>query len=402
MKILTASSFSFAFVLIFSGTLGAQVSDSQLARWLKRFPQADVNKDGKLTVDEAQAFQSKMRSGSDGGAPKSFDVHPGWEEDRFPSHAVCFKSPSEIAKIYGDVAGDRGLIVSYEKPADGSLRIVGTGHSFMAPGYKTLPLIAKAAGLRQPPLQTHTSGGVTGSSRYKWEQENGIFQFDGKPMPKLLASISNGEWDVMTWGPYYNDRARYYSCWIEFCLKYNAEMKFYVSDAWPQLDQLDRIPRSESELTPELMRKLADEKYATYLTIVDQLNSSYDDRVFVMPTCEAMVLCVEQFSKNELPGIEGIHKAVGKKERSLWRDKLGHLGPGLEWLEGYVFYATLYGRSPELIDGAVLEQNKFPSRELDQQFRKIAWQAVLNNPLSGVEDKNQNGIADDREPALSE
>ena len=110
-----------------------------------------------------------------------------------------------------------------------------------------------------------------------------------------------------------------------------------------------------------------------------------------------MVLCVKYFHDGKLPGIEGVHKFLGKKTRSLWRDQLGHLGPGLERLEGYVFYATIYGRSPEKIKGNIFAKTAFPSRELDQRFREIAWKAVLNNPLSGIVDKNKNGIADDRE-----
>jgi hypothetical protein len=92
---------------------------------------------------------------------------------------------------------------------------------------------------------------------------------------------------------------------------------------------------------------------------------------------------------------------VGKKERSLWRDRLGHLGPGFDRLEGYVFYATIYARSPELIDGDIRfgGSSNFPSRELDRLFRKIAWQAVVHNPLSGVTDKDCNGIGDTRERA---
>jgi hypothetical protein len=34
---------------------------------------------------------------------------------------------------------------------------------------------------------------------------------------------------------------------------------------------------------------------------------------------------------------------------------------------------------------------------LDRVFRKIAWQAVLNCPLSGVTDKNGNGVDDGSE-----
>ena len=87
---------------------------------------------------------------------------------------------------------------------------------------------------------------------------------------------------------------------------------------------------------------------------------------------------------------------IGKKERSLWRDRLGHLGPGFGNLEGYVFYATIYGRSPELIEGDIRFGGTpdYPSPALDRVFRKIAWQAVINNPLSGVTDKDGDGVGD--------
>ncbi|MFP6892868.1 MAG: hypothetical protein VCA18_03900, partial [Opitutales bacterium] len=68
---------------------------------------------------------------------------------------------------------------------------------------------------------------------------------------------------------------------------------------------------------------------------------------------------------------------------------------GMNWLEGYVFYAALYKKSPELIKARPPE--KVLSAELDKVFRKIAWQAVVNNPLSDVTDKNGNGIGDEIE-----
>jgi hypothetical protein len=321
-------------------------------------------------------------------------VDPGWDADRFPDHAVCYKTQEEIKAIYL-AGGDRRTVTTYPKPANGILRIVGTGHSFMAPGYRALGPICKAVGFQQPIL-THTGGGITGSARYKWEQENGIFQFDRQPAPKLLAAIANGQWEAMMWGPYFNDRAAYYSCWIDFCLKYNPGMTFYLSDAWPSIEQMDERPVSESELTSDLFVRLGKEQHSKYADVVNQLNKQYGEKVFIMPTCDAMVLAVQYYHRGELPGVEGVHAKVGGKERSLWRDSLGHLGPGLGHLEGYVFYATLYARSPELIESDVDfgDAGEYPSRELDRVFRKIAWEAVTTCMLSGVTDKNGNGIGD--------
>ncbi len=378
----------------------AQFSERQLDNWLKRFPQADTNGDGKLSMEEAEAWRNQQQGNRNnsggGGAPREFEVDRGWDADRFPDHAVSYKSPEEIKAIYAkQTKGNQPAVVSFEKPENGALRIVGTGHSFMAPGYRTLPLICEAAGFEQP-LHTHTGGGMTGSARYKWEQENGIFQFDGKPVPKLLASISNAEWDAMMWGPYFNDRPEYYTCWIDFSKQYHPEMKFYLSDAWPQLYQLGEIPESEDYFTEEVIDRMGEERTAVYNEIVEILRKDNPDQVFILPTSDAMVLAAKAYLRGELPGIEGFHRAIGGKERSLWRDRLGHLGPGFDRLEGYVFYATLYGRSPELIEREIqfTDEGGFPSPELDRKFREIAWQAVINNPLSGVTDRDGDGIGD--------
>ena len=255
-------------------TAQEKASPEQLAKWLKRFPAADTNKDGTLSIAEATAFRDKMLGGKTGkkkqvGAPSKFEVDPGWKAEKFPDHAICYLSPDAIKGLYPDV-------VSFEKPTDGALRIVGTGHSFMRPGYQTLPKICEAAGFKQP-LHTHTGGGITGSARYKWEQENGIFQFDKKPVPKLLASIANAKWDAMMWGPYYSDRPEYYSCWIDFCLKTNPEMKFYLSDSWVQLGQLDEIPKSEDFFTEEIFDKLTQQKRDAGIGLIETLRKKYPD-----------------------------------------------------------------------------------------------------------------------------
>jgi hypothetical protein len=372
----------------------------QLQNWLKRFPKADLNGDGKLTAAEADAYRKQLQGGrksgnAQRGVKREFAIDKGWQADRFPEHAVSYKSPAEIKAIYASQVGERKAVTSFEKPDDGALRIVGTGHSFMAPGYKTLPLICRAAGFSQP-LYTHTGGGMTGSTRYKWEQENGIFQFDGKPKPKLLASIANAKWEAMMWGPYFQDRPEFYSCWIDFCLKYNPGMKFYLSDAWPQLYQLEKIPTSEEFFTEAVFDRMGKDRTAGYVELVGELRKTSSSEVYILPTSDAMVLAAKHYLRGELPGIEGINRIIGRKERSLWRDQLGHLGPGFDRLEGYVFYSTIYGRSPELLPAKIGFPDKggFPSAELDRVFRKIAWQAVTGNALTGVRDKDGNGIAD--------
>ena len=396
----------------FSKAQAQQLSERQLSQLLKRFPEADADGDGKLTQEEFKAARQQSSQSRQGNARSAAAVqtalglNPGWDKDEFPPHAVSLKTPDEIMAIYkkgeaGRTYAGANDAMSFPKPAEGVMRIVGTGHSFTAPGYRTLPAITRAAGFEQP-LCLHNGGGVTGAAHYKWEQENGIFGFDGKPLPKLLAAISNAEWEAMIWGhgpP--GARPQFYTCWIDFCMQYNPDMKFFLTDAWPQLHQvrtlfnLEANPESEAFFTDEVLNQLAADRNTTFAGLVNALRDSTDD-VYILPTHDAMTEAARRFNRGELPGVEGLHKLIGGKERSIWKDQIGHLGPGFDRLEGYVFYATLYGKSPELISAPIKfkDDQSFPNTALDKIFREIAWKAVVEHPLSGVTDGNKNGIGD--------
>ncbi len=159
-----------SFLLGQSQVASAQASEEQLDAWLKRFPRADTNGDGKLSNEEADAFRKRLQTARDqrsnnrsaGQVPSEVTFDPGWDAEKFPGHAVSYKSREEIKAIYAkQIEGNQPAVVSFEKPASGAMRIVGTGHSFMLPGYQTLPIICEAAGFTQP-LHTHLDGGVTG------------------------------------------------------------------------------------------------------------------------------------------------------------------------------------------------------------------------------------------------
>ena len=95
---------------------------------------------------------------------------------------------------------------------------------------------------------------------------------------------------------------------------------------------------------------------------------------------------LELYFKNQLPGIKGLNTKTDRVSPAIWSDG-GHLGAGMDLLEGYVFYATLYKRSPELIKENI--QHAGVSKELDRLFRKVAWDAVRGNPMAGIKDGKQ-------------
>jgi hypothetical protein len=178
-------------------------------------------------------------------------------------------------------------------------------------------------------------------------------------------------------------------------------MKFYLSDAWPAPGQVQKVfnlkanPKSEAFFTEARYDQLSENANTGFESLVKALRESSDD-VYILPTHAALTEAAKRFIRGELPGVEGLYKVIGGKERSIWKDKIGHLAPDFERLEGYVFYATLYGKSPELISAPIKfkDDPSFPSVALDKIFREIAWKAVVEHPLSGVTDKNKNGIGD--------
>ena len=313
------------------------------------------------------------------------DDHPAMRE------ATYLMKPEEIRAL-----PRRGKKTNNQEPlgfAKGSgLRIVGTGHSWMRPGYGTLPHIARAAGLEQS-MRLNTRGGEAGGARMMWELENGVLSSKGKPLPVCMAAITTGQWDVMMWGGYTNDRPEYYFGWIDFCLKHNPKMEFYRFNGWPQwahgFAEGDREPRIENYRASATKRNRP-----VTVKLMAEIDKRYPGKVHILPTNEAMLLALELYFQGKLPGIKGLNRKVDGKSPSIWSDG-GHLGKGMNWLEGYVFYATLYKKSPELIKARPPE--KVLSAELDKVFRKIAWEAVVNYPLSGVTDKNGNGIGDEIE-----
>lgn len=286
------------------------------------------------------------------------------------------------------VAAEKAL--SY--PKGNGLRIVSTGHSWVAPAMKTLSPIALAAGFDGHRQCSHLSGGSTGSARSIWAAEKGL-DFPGRAKvkpgkPILLPAIETGQWDVMTFGAYVWDKPEDYANWIDVCLKANPNMAFYLQDGWPRAQDgmvapdkydIDKFRAAQRRINEKIKQG------------VDALSGRYPGRLHVIPVGDGICELLRLFLDKHLPYVQKVDSQK-KPVPGIYKDG-GHLDErsGLDWFEGYIYYATLYKRSPELIKSKF----KVPDAELDKVFRKVAWQVVTHHPLSGVTDKNEDGVGDE-------
>ncbi len=274
-------------------------------------------------------------------------------------------------------------------PKGNGLRLLMSGHSYVAPAVRTLPMITAAAGLDGHHQRSHNSGGSTGSASSIWLTEFG--KFKGKPAtPILLPAIATGQWDVMTWGAFYNDTEASYTPWIDACLAKNPAMVFYIQDGWPSYPRevaADDHALIQAVIEAEL--KVGRDKLFTPL--YEGLNKRYPGKVHVLPAAPAVVEMIHHYYAGELPGFDCISENLGGK-KGVYRDG-GHLSwqSGMDQIVGYVYYGVLYRESPEKVT-KYHPQGLDPT--VDRLMRKAAWNAIIHDPLSGITDKEGRGAAD--------
>lgn len=272
-------------------------------------------------------------------------------------------------------------------PKGNGLRIVSAGHSWVSPAMNTFDPIAQAAGFDAHHLRTHIGGASMGSARSIWAAEQGL-DYPGRPKDAsrkaiLLPAIETGQWDVMTWGEYPWDKTEDYTHWIDVCLKANPGMVFYIQDGWPYAnDGMTASGQYDIEKFLERQKQLN----AFVQKGVDALNARYPGKIHVIPLGDGVCALLKLHLKKQLPYVKEVD-SQNQPIPGIYRDG-GHLDEtsGMGWFEGYIYYATLYKKSPELIPGKF----KVPNEELDKVFRKVAWQVVTRHPLSGVTVTNGN------------
>jgi hypothetical protein len=260
--------------------------------------------------------------------------------------------------------------------APAGVRVFVCAHSFMIYTAKLLPPMAQAAGI------AHVNAGqqMIGGSR--------VIQHWDLPDDRNRAkeALRSGNVDVITLSPHMLMPDPGITNFTKLGLEKNRQLRVLVQASWPARDghpEKGFQNEQRDALTLEGLNQMrADHRTLWLSKLEDQVRSlnteAGRDAVHIVPVSDAVFALREHVIKGTAPGIA--------KQSALFRDPLGHPEPVLAALVTYCHFATIYQRSPEGLPVPEQLKNQPQAEELNKLLQKLAWEAVVNYPLSGVKE----------------
>jgi hypothetical protein len=203
------------------------------------------------------------------------------------------------------------------------------------------------------------------------------------------AALRTGKVDVLTLSPIFLPDPGIEN-FTKLALEHNPNIRILVQPIWLRADIYEPTTRWPSKvdhnaITGEELRK----RHAVYFKVMDahirELNKKFGKTVlYIVPAPQAIIALREKIIAGQAPGL--------KEQEDLFTDGTGHGKPPLMALVGYCDFAVMYRRSPVgLPVPAILEQAKLGDQEakLNRLLQELAWDAVVQHPLSGLRIEGQ-------------
>jgi len=260
-------------------------------------------------------------------------------------------------------------------PPDKGLRVYTVGHSFH---FWVAPILREIADLAS--IKGHTVAGVAyrgGSTVQKiWEEAAGA---------QARQALEAGNIDVLTLAPIWMPDPGIEK-FVQLGLGKNPNLRVTVQEFW--------LPNDEYRPVYPLDTKKAVDHNATDLVALREANRRYEadvetqvrevnqrlgrDVVAVVPVGAASIALREKIAAGQAPGL--------KVSWRLFTDSWGHPTTPLRILAAYCHYAVIYRRSPVGLPmpGEFLRNQEYANPKLNALLQEIAWNAVVNHPLTGV------------------
>jgi hypothetical protein len=201
---------------------------------------------------------------------------------------------------------------------------------------------------------------------------------------KAKEALKTGKVDVLTLSPIFFPDAGIEN-FTKLALEHNKDIRILVQPIWLRADiyepKMKRPAKVDhNAITGEELRK----RHAPYFQEMDEhirgLNRQIGRTVlYSVPAPQAVIALREKIIAGQAPGL--------KMQSDLFTDATGHGTPPLKALVGYCNYAVIYRRNPVgLPVPSILKTAKLGDQEepLNRLLQELAWEAVVQQPLSGV------------------
>lgn len=259
-------------------------------------------------------------------------------------------------------------------------RIFTCGHSFHVFVYAMLPELADSAGIKDQEM--------VGISRIGGSR---VIQHWDVPDDKNIAkpALREGKVDVLTLSPIWlpDDGIEKF---ITLAAEHNPNVRVLVQEYWlPNdtyepiypLDTRKKVDHNATDVN-ELRKKNAAycRDIEEHVRAINKKNGR--DVAYVVPVGVASVALREKIVAGKAPGL--------KAQWDLFRDTWGHAKPALMTLSAYCHFAVIYRRSPVglAVPDALKRDKEIPEDQkeaLNRLLQELAWEAVSNHPLTGIE-----------------
>jgi hypothetical protein len=319
---------------------------------LKLYPEADADKDGKLTMEEALTYVG---------------AHPELKE----ALAALLKAKDK----------DKGPSITKpdtaSTPASAGLpagpRVFVCAHSFMIYTGALLPPLAEAAGIAYQDAGRQMIGGSR--TIQHWEVP------DDKNLAK--RQLRAGAVDVLTLSPHMLLPDEGIDNFTKLGMEKNPNLRVLVQASWPARDGhadafSNEMRNSATVASLKTLREMHESMWLKNLeTQVKALNAAVgNEAVHIVPVAQAVFALRERVALGTAPGLT--------KQTELFRDDLGHPQAPLAALVTYCHFAAIYQRSPVGLP-VPKEMKAMPkAAELNALLQQLAWEAVTSYPMSGV------------------
>lgn len=316
--------------------------EARLAQALKMFPDADADKDGKLTISEALAYVEK---------------HPE-ARDKFMAKNGGSKSSSKPA--------------SFAPGAEGT-KVFVCAHSYMIYTADWLPQIAQTAGV------SHLKAGqqMIGGSQ--------VIQHWNLPDAQNQAkkALKEGIVDVLTVSPYLVMPDEGIDNFTKLGLEKNPKLRVLVQASWVPRDGKsgEFTNAMRDSVTADEIRQMRDMHHSGWLKQLESqvatLNAAVGrETVHILPVSAAVYALRERVAEGKAPGLT--------KQSEMFRDDHGHPSDIMALLVSYCHFAAIYQRTPVGLPVPAKLKDHPQMAELNKLLQEIAWESVTTYPMSGV------------------